>query len=69
MPPVIATASLPQAAIERIRSAFLAVEGESTLASAREALLLDRFVVPDSSAYRVQRERAEEVERSCPVWP
>lgn len=69
MPPVIATANLPQAAIKRIRSAFLAVEGESTLASAREALLLDRFVVPDSSAYRVQRERAEEVERSCPVWP
>ena len=67
MPPFVATAAIPEADVERIRAAFLDVQAESSLASAREALLLDRFVVPDASVYRVQRERAEEVERSCPV--
>ena len=69
MPPVIATANLSTATLERIRAAFLAVEAESTLESARAALLLERFIVPDASAYRLQRERAAEVERSCTVWP
>ncbi len=69
MPPVIATAKFSAAILERIRAAFLEVEFEPTLASARAALLLDRFVVPDASVYRMQRERAAEVERRCPVWP
>lgn len=69
MPPVIATANLSQSSLERIRAAFLAVEAEPSLASARAALLLERFVVPDAAAYRMQRERAAEVERSCPAWP
>ena len=69
MPPFVSTGNLPQATIERMRAAFLAVHEEPSLASAREALLLDRFIVPDASVYRVQRERAEEVERRCPVWP
>jgi ABC-type phosphate/phosphonate transport system substrate-binding protein len=69
MPPLVATAGLASEAVERMRAAFLAVNAESSLESAREALLLDRFTVPDSSAYRVQRERAEEVERSCRTWP
>ena len=68
MPPIVATAELPQITIERIRSAFLAVEKEPSLAPAREALLLERFIVPDPSVYRVQRERAAQVERS-PAWP
>ncbi len=69
MPPVIATANLSTATLERIRAAFLAVEAESALESARAALLLERFIVPDASVYKMQRERAEEVERRCPVWP
>jgi hypothetical protein len=31
-------------------------------------VLLDRFVVPDPGVYRVQRERAAEVERLGVVW-
>jgi len=69
MPPIVATARLPEKTIECLRTAFLAVQAEPALASAREALLLERFVVPDPSVYRVQRERAEEVERSSAVWP
>ena len=69
MPPLVATARLSYEVIERIRAALLAVQAEPALASARAALLLDRFVVPDPSAYRVQRERAEAVERNCPPWP
>ena len=69
MPPFVATAGLPKATVERIRSAFLAVQQEPSLASARVALLLERFIVPDPSVYRVQRERADAVERQCPVWP
>jgi ABC-type phosphate/phosphonate transport system substrate-binding protein len=69
MPPIVSTASLPMTTIERLRAAFLSVNTESTLESAREALLLDRFVVPDPSAYQVQRARAGEVERNCRPWP
>lgn len=69
MPPIVSTAGLPEATVECIRKAFLAVEAEPTLARAREGLLLERFIVPDSSVYRVQRERAEEVERSSAIWP
>ena len=69
MPPIVATAGLPQAAVERMRAAVLAVQHEPALAAARATLLLDRFIVPDPSVYRVQRERAEEVERNAPAWP
>lgn len=69
MPPLVATAGIPDAAVERMRAAFLAVHEQPALASAREALLLERFVVVDPSVYRVQRDRAEEVERNCADWP
>ena len=69
MPPIVATASLPNATLERLRAAFLAVDAEPALASAREALLIERFVVPDASVYRIQRERAEAVERDSALWP
>ena len=69
MPPLVATANLSNVIIESLRAAFLAVQAQPSLASARETLLLDRFIVPDPSVYQVQRERAEEVERSCPPWP
>jgi hypothetical protein len=52
-----------------MRAAFLSVHEQPALASAREALLLERFVVVDPSVYRVQRDRAEEVERSCADGP
>jgi ABC-type phosphate/phosphonate transport system substrate-binding protein len=68
MPPIVATAGLPQSTVDRMRSAFIAVEKEPSLARAREALLLERFRVPDPSVYQVQRERAAQVERS-PAWP
>lgn len=69
MPPLVATAPLAHSTVERIRAAFLAVETEPSLAPAREALLLDRFVVPDPEVYRVQREHAEAVEHCGTVWP
>lgn len=69
MPPFVATGALSDAAVARVRSAFLAVQGAPSLARSREALLLERFIVPDPSVYEVQRSRAEEVERSGAVWP
>jgi ABC-type phosphate/phosphonate transport system substrate-binding protein len=68
MPPIIATAHLSPATVDRVREGFVAVGDEPSLASARETLLLDRFVVPDPLVYSVQRERAAEVEHSCPAW-
>ena len=69
MPPLVATAPIADESVERMRKAFLSVHGEPALAAAREALLLDRFIVPDPSVYGVQRERAQEVERSGAAWP
>ena len=69
MPPLVATADLGNAAVASIREGFLAVHEQSSLDAAREILLLDRFVVPDPGVYRVQRERAEEVERDRAAWP
>ena len=69
MPPLVATAALPAAVVEGLRSAFLGVHEEPTLAQARETLLLERFVVPDSSVYWVQRRRAERVESNGALWP
>ena len=68
MPPFIATANLGDAAIARLRESFLAVHKEPSLDAARKTLLLDRFVVPDPGVYRVQRERAAEVDRRGAVW-
>jgi len=69
MPPIVATAALPDAAVQALRSAFLAVADEPALTGARAALLLDRFIVPDPSVYQVQRSRAAEVEASGEEWP
>lgn len=69
MPPLVATAPIADESVERMRNAFLSVHEQSSLAKAREALLLDRFVVPDPSVYRVQRERASKVESSGVAWP
>lgn len=69
MPPFVATAAIGAESIERMRNAFLSVHEAPSLAAAREALLLERFIVPDPSVYGVQRERAREVESSGVAWP
>jgi ABC-type phosphate/phosphonate transport system substrate-binding protein len=68
MPPFIATADLGDAVIARLCEGFLAVHKEPSLDAARNTLLLDRFVVPDPGVYRIQRERAAEVERLGAIW-
>lgn len=69
MPPLVATVRLGEDAVQRLRAALLAVHEQPSLAQARETLLLDHFIVPDPAVYRVQRERAEEVERAAAPWP
>ena len=69
MPPLVATAKLIPGAVDRIRGAFESIHKEPSLAHAREALLLERFMVPDAAVYRVQRERAAAVEASGVWWP
>ena len=69
MPPLVSTAPLDAATIERVRAAFLAVENESSLAPLRSQLLLERFVVPDGSVFDLQKARASEVEREGIAWP
>ena len=68
MPPLVATAPLKQAEVERLRNAFLAVHKEPSLAEARKALLVERFVVPDLSVYDETKRRAHAVEQA-EAWP
>ena len=69
MPPLVATATLDSSTVMRLRQAFLAVRDEPSLAEARKTLLLDRFIVPDPMVYRVQRNRADDVELNGVTWP
>ncbi|MGE5792060.1 MAG: hypothetical protein ACM36B_05185, partial [Bacteroidota bacterium] len=70
MPPIVATAPLGAAAVERLREAFLAVADERALVPARATLLLERFVVPEAAAaYEVTKQRARAVEAGAPEWP
>jgi ABC-type phosphate/phosphonate transport system substrate-binding protein len=68
MPPLAATASLTDSQTEKLRSAFLAVHEEGSLDKARQALLIEKFVVPELSVYDETKRRAERVERADP-WP
>lgn len=68
MPPIVATAALDAATIERLRGAFLGVAGERSLAGARATLLLERFVVPAPVVYDLQKQRAHAVETGAPAW-
>lgn len=68
MPPLVATASLRPGEVEKLRSAFREVHNQRSLDKAREALLVERFVVPDISVYGETRRRAERVEQE-PQWP
>lgn len=69
MPPIVATAPLDTAAVQRLRDGFLAAGSEPALAPARATLLIERFVVPELSAYGETRRRAEQVERESEDWP
>jgi ABC-type phosphate/phosphonate transport system substrate-binding protein len=69
MPPIVATAALGAEEVERLRAAFLAVADEQSLGQARATLLLERFVVPEPTAYEMTKQRAQCVEAGAPDWP
>jgi ABC-type phosphate/phosphonate transport system substrate-binding protein len=68
MPPLVSTASLKPAEVEKLSNAFRELHNQRSLDKVREALLVERFVVPDLSAYDETKRRAERVERE-PEWP
>jgi ABC-type phosphate/phosphonate transport system substrate-binding protein len=68
MPPLVATASLSQEKIDRLRSAFLRAHEEPSLQSFLKAILVERFALPELSAYDETRRRAERVEEA-EEWP
>jgi len=68
MPPLVATASLKEHQVEKLRSAFLAVHTEKSLDKARQSLLVERFVVPELSVYDETKRRAERVGQE-EAWP
>jgi ABC-type phosphate/phosphonate transport system substrate-binding protein len=69
MPPLVATATLPDDALARLRNAFLDVHREQSLDSVRAALLIDHFIVPDLAVYAETRRRASRVETEGHPWP
>jgi ABC-type phosphate/phosphonate transport system substrate-binding protein len=69
MPPLVSTAALDAATLQRVRDAFLAVAQAPELAAARDALLIERFVVPDPADYNLTKARAERVEKEGVTWP
>jgi len=68
MPPLVATASLAEEEVEKLRAAFLRIREERSLDEARNTLLIERFVVPELKAYDETKRRAERVEKA-PPWP
>jgi ABC-type phosphate/phosphonate transport system substrate-binding protein len=66
MPPLVATAPLTKDETVRLRNAFLRAHEEPSLPL--RAILVERFVVPELSAYDETRRRAERVEKE-PEWP
>ena len=68
MPPLIATAALDPDAVGRLRKAFSAVEHATDLGKVRETLLLQRFAVPEPSAYDVFHGILEASEQHAGVW-
>lgn len=68
MPPLIATARLEPEKIQALRNSFSRIHEEKSLNQAREALLVERFVVPDLAVYDETRRRAERVEKE-EEWP
>ena len=68
MPAIIATASLPEGDVARLREAFRASIRAPELVAERAALLLADFVVPDATVFEMQRERAAVVDAAAD-WP
>ena len=68
MPAFIATASISQDEVQRLRAAFKASIAAPELVAARAALLLADFVLPAASVFAMQRERAALVD-ATPDWP
>lgn len=66
MPPLVATASLSSEKVEKLREAFRRAHEEASLPL--KDILVERFVVPELSAYDETRRRAERVEEAEP-WP
>lgn len=69
MPGIVCSGQLDAGTLERLRAACLEVAAEPGLAAVRATLLLERFVVPDPGAYRVQDQRAKVVEAAAEKWP
>lgn len=70
MPAFVCSASVDSDTLARLRAACLEVSAATHLAGLRATLLLERFIVPDPGAYRVQHERAKRVEASSGSdWP
>jgi ABC-type phosphate/phosphonate transport system substrate-binding protein len=68
MPPLIATGALKNEEIARLRDTFRKVHEEKLLDAARQALLVERFVVPELAVYDETRRRAHLVEKEA-AWP
>jgi ABC-type phosphate/phosphonate transport system substrate-binding protein len=68
MPPLVATASLKEEQVDKLRAAFLRSHQEPSLSLPLKTLLVERFVVPDISVYDETKRRAERVEQE-PQWP
>ena len=66
MPPLVATASMEESQIDRLRAAFLRAHENPSLPL--ESILVERFVVPDLGVYDETRRRAERVEQA-EEWP
>jgi hypothetical protein len=52
-----------------LREVFFAVEHEPALADVRAALLISKFIVPDSESFRVLKDRHDRVNAECESWP
>lgn len=70
IPPIIATLTgLDSKIVSRLREVFVAVEHEPALADVRAALLISKFIVPDSESFRVLKDRHDRVNAECESWP
>lgn len=59
IPPLVATANLPEQTLSRLRSALVDSIAEPSLAQLRERLLLANFIVPDADRYDIYPALAE----------
>lgn len=68
IPPLVATVALAAAELDRLRAAFLAVGGETSLAAQRSTLLLSGFAVPEAGDYDVFGTILAESSRYPGLW-